>query len=288
MLSLFVVLSAVAGVVAGIALITKSFILLTIAILALFVILLLTKKAFIIGIIFFFCVAFVNSLFTFKTVFNKLGSSFLNKEVEVTGTVTDYFDLNGENFLIPVKTSSINGVPSRIVLKVSTRTTPPPRGAKISFKAKIKENAVSIFSHNNRYSSYANNFKVLNQNKFYSFVNNLKLRIIKEVRLTLRSEEGNLLLSSVLGINTLEADSKAAFQATNTAHIFAISGFNLAIIYSFINTIFKGVTLFSPLISLVFVFLFTVFIGFKFSVLRALIMLIVLVLSLYLGRGKTL
>jgi len=119
-------------------------------------------------------------------------------------------------------------------------------------------------------------------------VNNLKLRIIKEVRLTLRSEEGNLLLSSVLGINTLEADSKAAFQATNTAHIFAISGFNLAIIYSFINTIFKGVTLFSPLISLVFVFLFTVFIGFKFSVLRALIMLIVLVLSLYLGRGKTL
>lgn len=288
MLSLFVVATSILGVVAGIALVTKNLILFMLAVLAIFVILLFSKRAFIIGLVVFFCVSLTTSYFSFKTIFTSLNSTFLNKEVEVTGTVTDYFDLNGENFLIPVETSSINGVPSRIVLKVSTRTTPPPRGAKISFKAKIKENAVSIFSHNNRYSSYANNFKVLNQNKFYSFVNNLKLRIIKEVRLTLRSEEGNLLLSSVLGINTLEADSKAAFQATNTAHIFAISGFNLAIIYSFINTIFKGVTLFSPLISLVFVFLFTVFIGFKFSVLRALIMLIVLVLSLYLGRGKNL
>ena len=288
MLSLFVVATSILGVVAGIALVTKNLILFMLAVLAIFVILLFLKRAFIIGLVVFFCVSLTTSYFSFKTIFTSLNSTFLNKEVEVTGTVSDYFDLNGENFLFPVETSAINGSKKQILLKVSTRVTPPPKGAEISFKAKIKENSVSIFSYSNKYFAYVNNFEVLTQNKFYVFINNLKLRIIKFVRLTLKSEEGNLLLSSVLGLNTLESNTKAAFQATNTAHIFAISGFNLAIIYSFINTIFKGVTLFSPLISLIFVFLFTVFIGFKFSVLRAFIMLTVLVLSLHLGRGKNL
>jgi len=288
MLSILVLLSVLSGLGFSIAYITQNFIILSILIAIFILIVTISKKNFVIGLLLIFLFAVLNGINTYKIILETMKYKPLTEDTAVEGVVKDFFDINGENYIYFIRSNRIEGENKKLVLKVYSKDIPPPKNSEIKIRGKILKNDHNMIFYQNTLSLFPENTEVIHVSKFYEFLSNLRLKIVKNVRSTLKSEEGDLLLSSLIGINTLESDTKTDFQLSGTAHILAISGLHIGIFFLFFSLAFKFIGIFSFLFALAFTFLFLVFIGLKFSAIRAFIMLVVLVLSNQLGRGRNL
>jgi competence protein ComEC len=99
--------------------------------------------------------------------------------------------------------------------------------------------------------------------------------------------EAALLSGILLGLdNDIPVDVEAAFRETGTAHIIAISGFNIAIVAVFFYWIFRRITLRwnAAVLTIVFLFLYSLFVGWQPSVVRAAIMGSMAILGNQIGR----
>ena len=288
MLSILVLLSVLLGLGFSIAYITQNFIILSILIAIFILIITISKKNFVIGLLLIFLIAVLNGINTYKVILETMNYKPYAEDTAVEGVVKDFFDINGENYIYFVRSNRIEGESKKLVLKVYSKDIPPPKNSEIKIRGKILKNDNNMIFYQNTLSLFPENIEVIHVSKFYEFLSNLRLTIVKNIRSTLKSEEGDLLLSSLIGINTLESNTKTDFQLSGTAHILAISGLHIGIFFLFFSLVFKFIGIFSFLFALAFTFLFLVFIGLKFSAIRAFIMLVVLVLSNQLGRGRNL
>lgn len=99
--------------------------------------------------------------------------------------------------------------------------------------------------------------------------------------------ESALLSGILLGLeNNIPADVEAAFRETGTAHIIAISGFNIAVVAAFAFWIFRKIALRwnAALLTIAVLFLYSVFVGWQPSVVRAAIMGSMAILGSLIGR----
>ncbi|MGB9793598.1 ComEC/Rec2 family competence protein [Caldisericum exile] len=289
MLSFLVLLTTLLGLGISITFEIKNYFIAFVLILSFFLVLIISKKNFRLGLIFIFLLTIINGAFTFKKVFNTINYvPVANTNVEISGSVKDFYEISGENYIYYLNVSSINGHRSDIVIKVYSKEIPPPKNSIIQINGKITKSDTKLIYYQNTLTFYPNKIKIFRKSKFYTFLTNLRTKVINNIRTTLKSEQGNLLISTLVGINTLENETKESFELTGTAHIFAISGLHIGVIYLFFMSIFKLLNPFAPIISILFTFLFIVFIGLKFSAIRAFLMLTIMALGNYLGRGKNL
>jgi competence protein ComEC len=102
--------------------------------------------------------------------------------------------------------------------------------------------------------------------------------------------EASLLAGILLGVDTgMSADLQQAFRDTGTAHIIAISGFNITILAGLLMTVFSRMLgrRFGPWAAVVGIALYTVLVGAEASVVRAAIMGGLGIFARQVGRRQT-
>lgn len=110
------------------------------------------------------------------------------------------------------------------------------------------------------------------RNPFWAFLYRLRASLYKEVNALFPQPEAALLNGILLGIESdIPADIQQAFKDTGTAHIVAISGFNIAIIAALFVTLFSrlfGKNL-GSLLAILGIIFYTLLVGASASVVRA-------------------
>lgn len=122
------------------------------------------------------------------------------------------------------------------------------------------------------------------------WIYDLKAKALEKIYIIFQDPEASLMAGILLGVDTrLSADLQQAFRDTGTAHIVAISGFNVAIIAGFIMILFGR--LFGPRrgpwLAIVVITIYTILVGAEASVVRAAIMGGLGLLARQVGRRQT-
>jgi ComEC/Rec2-related protein len=162
----------------------------------------------------------------------------------------------------------------------------------LSMEKEVKPGQVIIL--NGKYDAQRRTFffpelEVLSQRKtILSFLNKFKERSEGNIKRYLPFPEENILRGIVLGSEIEDPDFRKKFQKSGLSHLTAVSGYNLTLITSLISqalTYFSFLTptlifILSILISIIFLFLM----GFKATVLRAVILGILVLLVKKIGK----
>ncbi|MBC7877429.1 MAG: ComEC/Rec2 family competence protein [Anaerolineales bacterium] len=124
---------------------------------------------------------------------------------------------------------------------------------------------------------------------FYTAVYKLKEKLIQNTYRLFNDPESSLLAGILFGVDTgLTRDLQNAFKNTGTAHIIAISGFNMAIIASVFYSIFKNVfgERYGALFAIIGIILYTILVGAEAAVVRAAVMGCIALIARVLGRKQ--
>ncbi|MBI5951846.1 MAG: ComEC/Rec2 family competence protein [Chloroflexi bacterium] len=124
-------------------------------------------------------------------------------------------------------------------------------------------------------------------NLFFRFVYKLKGKLLENTYRLYHDPEASLLAGILLGVDTgMTKELQTAFKNTGTAHIIAISGFNIAIIAGIFFAIFKNLfgEKFGAVVAVVGIFFYTILVGADAAVLRAALMGTLSLAARQLGR----
>lgn len=125
------------------------------------------------------------------------------------------------------------------------------------------------------------------RNPFWAWLHGLRASLYKEINALFPQPEAALLNGILLGIESdIPADIQQAFKDTGTAHIVAISGFNIAIIAALFVTLFSrlfGKT-YGSLLAILGIIFYTLLVGASASVVRAAFMGSLALLARQFGR----
>jgi competence protein ComEC len=124
---------------------------------------------------------------------------------------------------------------------------------------------------------------------FYVAVYKLKEKLVQNTYRLFNDPEASLLAGILFGVDTgLTHELQNAFKNTGTAHIIAISGFNIAIIASAFYSIFKN--FFGERLGAIFailgIILYTILVGAEAAVVRAAVMGCIALVARLLGRKQ--
>ena len=124
-------------------------------------------------------------------------------------------------------------------------------------------------------------------NLFFRQVYKLKGKLLENTYRLYQDPEASLLAGILLGVDTgMTKELQNAFKNTGTAHIIAISGFNIAIIAGIFFAIFKNLfgERIGAVVAIVGIFFYTLLVGADAAVLRAALMGTLALVSRQLGR----
>ena len=124
-------------------------------------------------------------------------------------------------------------------------------------------------------------------NPFWAFMYRIKASMVKRVYLLFPDPEASLLAGILLGVdNNIPAGVQQAFKNTGTAHIIAISGFNIAIIAGIFVTLFSRFFGKKPgaILAILSIIFYTILVGASASVVRAAIMGTLSIIAAQFGR----
>jgi len=124
-------------------------------------------------------------------------------------------------------------------------------------------------------------------NVFFRFVYKLKAKLLENTYRLYHDPEASLLAGILLGVDTgMTKELQNAFKNTGTAHIIAISGFNIAIIAGIFFSLFKNLFGERPgaWMAVAGILFYTLLVGADWAVLRAALMGILALFSRQLGR----
>jgi competence protein ComEC len=122
---------------------------------------------------------------------------------------------------------------------------------------------------------------------FFKAVYKLKERSLALIHRMFNDPEASLLAGVLLGVDTgMTRDLQDAFKNTGTAHIIAISGFNMAIIAGVFFSLFKNLfgERYGAVIAVIGILFYTILVGAEAPVMRAALMGIISLAARQLGR----
>lgn len=162
----------------------------------------------------------------------------------------------------------------------------PPENEDFSYKAYLARNDVYSYMPQSEMTVLPEN----NGNIFWRGLYAFKDLALEKIFALFPDPEASLFAGILLGDdNYMIGDIQAAFKETGTAHIVAISGFNIAIIASVFTLIFAR--LLGPwrgsLAAIIGIFLYTLLVGADASVVRAAIMGTFVIIARLIGRKNT-
>lgn len=272
----------------SITLIEKNFLYLMILIPCFSLILVFTKRKYRLIILLIFTFSFLRVYPELLSISESIiEKTNLNKYTTFTATVSDFstFDEYPKSFQI--HNIEINGKTLKLKARVYSEEQPVPF-SKVKITGEIKAINTDIFGKISSisYIVYSKKLQTLKYNPFFSFLSDLRSMIIRNISLSMKSEEALILLSSTVGINTLSQEEKNPYILTGTSHIFAISGIHISVIHSIFRLLFGAFPLLAGFTSITAIGIFILLVGLKMSALRAFFMYIMIILGSFIGRGK--
>ncbi|MDD2922287.1 MAG: ComEC/Rec2 family competence protein [Anaerolineales bacterium] len=124
-------------------------------------------------------------------------------------------------------------------------------------------------------------------NLFFAQVYKLKAKLLENIYRIYNDPEASLLAGILLGVDTgLTPELQTAFKNTGTAHIIAISGFNIAIIAGIFFSMFKGIfgEKLGAFLAILAIAFYTILVGADAAVMRAAFMGSISLFARQLGR----
>lgn len=218
---------------------------------------------------------------------NSVPDYLYSQNITLTGRVSDYSEESIYPKSFVVNNLIINGTRYSGNLKVYTDQDFPPPFSTVTIegtinKVYLKTDIETLTS--SAYYMFSNKITVNKALGFSYTLNKLRLKIVDSIKLSMKSDEAFLLLSSIMGIYALSNEERAPFDKTGTAHIFAVSGLHMSILGETLNNLLGNFFILSPLISLIVLLMFTSLIGLKVSALRAVLMYAIFTLAQISGR----
>lgn len=190
------------------------------------------------------------------------------------------FHLSGKA-LIEISVGSEFDYGDRIRIYGAAET--PPENESFSYREYLAHEGIySLFSY-----PYVELVEKNAGNPLMQVIHSYREHAYQAIGLILPQPESALLSGILLGLDDdIPADVEAAFRETGTAHIIAISGFNIAVVASFTFWMFRRVTLRwnAAVLSITVLFLYSIFVGWQPAVIRAAIMSSMAILGGLIGR----
>lgn len=172
-------------------------------------------------------------------------------------------------------------------LEVSGRLEDPPDGTNFSYRDYLARQGVHSTIHYPRILLVERNAA----NPFIAVVQSFRGRAYRVLNRLFPQPEASLLAGILLGMDDdIPSELVRAFRDTGTAHIIAISGFNIAILAALFSSIMRRFIpdrWLSLLASVTGITLYTIFVGAGASVVRAAIMGSLSLLSCQIGRRNS-
>jgi competence protein ComEC len=162
----------------------------------------------------------------------------------------------------------------------------PPEDEEFSYRDYLAEQNIHAYMPN----AEATILPERGGNLFWKAVYTLKEKSLKNIYKIFPDPEASLLAGILLGVDTgLTKDVQQAFKNTGTAHIIAISGFNIAIIAGIFTSIFSRAfgPRFGAALAVLGIFFYTFLVGADAAVVRAAIMGSLGLFARQIGRRQT-
>lgn len=196
--------------------------------------------------------------------------------------------LEGNAGLSYAKTDKYSDIDIGNILIISGRISP------IESAGNLSEFDYKRFLLSKKITSEIKNIKIISIDKNPSFITSLyklKSELKSKIEQTLAEPDSSLLSGILFGEDSnLPQELAINLKNSGVYHIISVSGFNVGIIFTLINSILSKIISRRPRIifSLLTVFIFTLFIGLdNLPVLRASLMLFFIYLASYFGRKVT-
>ncbi|MBI3153058.1 MAG: ComEC/Rec2 family competence protein [Chloroflexi bacterium] len=168
-------------------------------------------------------------------------------------------------------------------LRVRGQLKTPPENEEFSYRDYLARDGIHSYMSTAEVTELPGN----GGNIFYQQVYKLKSKLLEKTYRLYHDPEASLLAGILFGVDTgLPRKLQDAFKNTGTAHIIAISGFNIAIIAGIFFSIFKNLTneRLGAIIAVIGIFMYAFLVGGDAAVMRAAFMGSVALLARQLGR----
>ncbi|MDK1118983.1 MAG: ComEC/Rec2 family competence protein [Anaerolineae bacterium] len=168
-------------------------------------------------------------------------------------------------------------------IRIRGKVLTPPENEEFSYREFLARQGVHSYMSQTEVTHLPGNIG----NPIYKAIFAFKNKALENIYLIFSDPEASLLSGILLGVETgLPKDLQKAFKYTGTAHIIAISGFNIAIIAALFSTLFSrmlGQTR-GAIVALLGIAFYTFLVGADAAVVRAAIMGGILIGSRLIGR----
>ncbi len=172
----------------------------------------------------------------------------------------------------------------RIRLRGQLKT--PPENEEFSYRDYLARQGVYAYMTSAEVTRLPGN----GGNFIYKLIYRLKTHLVENTYKIFPDPEASLFAGILFGVDTgLPRELQEAFKNTGTAHIIAISGFNIAIISGVFFTTFKALLKNERMaagLAIIFVFLYTFLVGADAAVLRAAVMGSIAMFAVLVGRKQ--
>lgn len=168
-------------------------------------------------------------------------------------------------------------------LRVRGQLKTPPEDEEFSYRDYLARDGIHSYMSTQEITTLPGN----DGNIFYRGVYTLKSKLLEKTYQIYHDPEASLFSGILFGVDTgLPRKLQDAFKNTGTAHIIAISGFNIAIIAGIFFSIFKNLTndRLGAAIAIIGIFLYAFLVGGDSAVMRAAFMGSISLLARQLGR----
>jgi competence protein ComEC len=208
--------------------------------------------------------------------------TYMNLRIDVTKVDTGEGDRNVSGTLLVRLTNEEDVVYGEHV-RVRGFVTTPPENEEFSYRDYLAMQDIHSMMTTNSVTILPDP----EANPFWAFMYRIKASMVKRVYLLFPEPEASLLAGILLGMdNNIPAGVQQAFKNTGTAHIVAISGFNIAIIAGIFVTLFSrffGKKL-GAILAILSIIFYTLLVGASASVVRAAIMGTLSIIAAQFGR----
>lgn len=208
--------------------------------------------------------------------------SYSNLTLNVEAIDSGSGDMPASGMLL-VRTSALADYEYGQRVRVRGLLKTPPENEEFSYRDYLARNGIHSTMSTFEVTTLPGN----GGNLFFRFVYTLKGKLLENTYRLYHDPEASLLAGILLGVDTgMTKELQTAFKNTGTAHIIAISGFNIAIIAGIFFAIFKNIfgERIGAAVAVVGIFFYTLLVGADAAVLRAALMGTLSLASRQLGR----
>lgn len=253
-------------------------------------------------------------LITMSIAFINYGISYIYKvvpiekldktTVNISGVICDtpYKSYNKYYYILKTDSVGLDGAPQNIKIRVSSNTSLdadiydkvtaqvnmflPNDSNGFSSKAYYASKNIHMFAYFNNYESVKideNSNKSINY-----YILKFRSELISRIKILLGQEESSIAIGMLLGYKfDINSDVKTDFNRVGISHLLAVSGYHMAVIVSFMFTLFgflKCPKKLSNVLTIFVVILFMALTGFSSSIVRSGIMYIVYLFGSIISR----